>query len=126
MGTENVTNQVFIIVRKQANTRELRISFAWLTSLKVYLPAIQAIQPPSGCAVVDATGSGIPLLRTRLGTGIKSESPCLSRSCWGVDEWPPFSNFGSMLLGELLAWSWSSGLFFMPRRIVLWLVSVSM
>jgi hypothetical protein len=68
---EYVTNQVFMIIRKQANTRELTMSLARFTSLKVHLPAIQAVQPPSGCAVVDATGSGIPSLRTRLGTGIK-------------------------------------------------------
>jgi hypothetical protein len=100
-----VTNQVFMITRKQANTRELRMSLARFISLKVHLPAIQALQPPSGCAVVGAAGSGIPLLRTGLGTVIKSESPCLSRSCWGVDKGPSFSDFGSILVGELLAWS---------------------
>lgn len=94
-----------MITRKQASTRELRISLARFTSPTVHLPAIQAVQPPSGCAVVDAAGSGIPLLRTRLGTGINSEPPCISMSRREVDEGPAFSDFGSILLEELLGWS---------------------
>lgn len=103
-GTEDVTNQVFIMVRKQANTSKSQESVSNDSSRFIYLPAIQATKPPSGGGVlVDPTGSGSPLLKAKLGTGIRSELPSVARSCWGSGDCLFFSSspFVSMLPGAL-------------------------
>jgi len=69
----------------------------------VYIPAIQAAQPPSGGGLVDAIGSCSPLLKARLGTVVSSTSFGRVRFCRGVDDCvlPSSLDFASRLLGRL-------------------------